>query len=88
MQARTPPHFTRDDLEQITEWEHTDIWWLNRAMEGVNEASDEKIIRVTTGLGRLDVSVAIRPLIGAFRVSPTHLLPLRHSASRQKWGTV
>lgn len=64
--SRTPPHFTRDDLKQIMEWKHTDVRWFNRAMEGINQASDEKITSVTTGFGKLDVSAAIRPLIGAF----------------------
>ena len=63
--SRTPPHFTRDDLKQIMEWKHTDIRWFNRAMDGINEASDEKIARLTSGIA-FDVKGAVQPFIRAF----------------------
>jgi len=58
--SRTPQHFIRDDLRQIMEWKHTDIRWFNRAMKGIEEESDEKIIRVTSGIA-FDVTNTVRP---------------------------
>jgi len=63
--SRTPQHFIRDDLRQIMEWKHTDIRWFNRAMKGIEEESDEKIIRVTSGIA-FDVTSTVRPFVRAF----------------------
>jgi hypothetical protein len=63
--GRNPQHFTREDIGLIMEWKHTDIRWFNRAMKGINEATDEKIVRVTSGVA-FDAERAVQPFIRAF----------------------
>lgn len=63
--SHTPPHFTREDLRQIMEWKHTDARWFNRAMEGINAASNEKIIHVTSNIPS-NARSAVQRYIGAF----------------------
>src|SRR5215469_3199210 len=63
--TRNPPYFNRAELKRIMEWKHTDARWFNRAMEGINAASDERIVHVTANVP-YDPKLAVQRFHGAF----------------------
>jgi hypothetical protein len=54
--ASQPPHFTREDLEAIMDWKHTDTRWRNRALDGLQSVGDDLLLTLTTKIGRVELS--------------------------------
>jgi hypothetical protein len=63
--VKNPPHFNRAELRRIMEWKHTDVRWFNRAMEGINAASDARILQVTSNIPS-EPPLAVQQFNGAF----------------------
>jgi hypothetical protein len=55
--ARTPPHFTRGEVEEIMRWKHTDARWRNRALDGLRAVSESRVNEVTSHAGAVDCPV-------------------------------
>jgi hypothetical protein len=49
--GQKPPHFTREDLVLILEWKHTDARWRNRALDGLKQVADDRLIALTRQIG-------------------------------------
>jgi hypothetical protein len=60
--SRTPPHFTKGDLEKIIEWKHSkDNRRRTNALEGLKKFPDERIVGLTCQMGD-DIEASMKPL--------------------------
>jgi hypothetical protein len=62
--ARKPPHFTREDLVLIMEWKHTDARWRERAVNGIQSATDVFLVGLTSKIGSFDLPRLVREFEG------------------------
>ena len=60
--SRTPPHFSRGDLEAIIEWKHNmDARRRTKALDGLRELPESHIVGLTGDIGD-DIEASMKPL--------------------------
>lgn len=65
--ARIPPHFTREDLEQIIKWKHSkDYRRQAKALEGLARFPDHRIMGLTRYIGE-DIKFSVKPFFSPAR---------------------
>src|SRR5690349_5713798 len=63
--SRNPPHFTRQELELIIAWKYTDGRRRARAMRGLQQLSDQRIVELTRGIATMDGTLLLSWFRGA-----------------------
>jgi len=62
---RKPAHFTREDLVLILEWKHTDARWRDRALDGLKQVADDRLLSLTRPVDGRDLDYLLPWFRGA-----------------------
>jgi hypothetical protein len=63
--GRKPPHFVREDLALILTWKHTDARWRDRALEGLRQETDDRLVTLTSHIDGRDLDSLLPWVRGA-----------------------